>query len=136
MTKIMNIYCDESCHLENDHNKVMVLGAVSCPFDEKDIVFSRIRELKAKHGLGNKSEAKWVKVSQNKIEFYLDLVDYFFDTSNLSFRVLVVPDKAKLEHEKHKQTHDEFYYKMYFSMLKGAIVPSKANNIFIDIKET
>ena len=25
-----NVYCDESCHLENDHQKVMTLGAVWC----------------------------------------------------------------------------------------------------------
>lgn len=31
--KIFNIYCDESCHLENDHQQVMVLGAIWCPED-------------------------------------------------------------------------------------------------------
>ena len=25
-----NIYCDESCHLQNDNSNVMVLGAVWC----------------------------------------------------------------------------------------------------------
>ncbi len=34
MGDIFNVYCDESCHLENDHRKVMVLGAVWCPFDK------------------------------------------------------------------------------------------------------
>ncbi len=34
MSDIFNVYCDESCHLENDHRKVMVLGAVWCPFDK------------------------------------------------------------------------------------------------------
>jgi len=28
MTLIYNVYCDESCHLENDHQSAMVLGAV------------------------------------------------------------------------------------------------------------
>jgi hypothetical protein len=28
---LIKIYCDESCHLENDHIPVMVLGAVTCP---------------------------------------------------------------------------------------------------------
>lgn len=31
MAETFNIYCDESSHLENDHQKVMVLGAVWCP---------------------------------------------------------------------------------------------------------
>ena len=28
MSKTFNIYCDESCHLENDESNVMTLGAV------------------------------------------------------------------------------------------------------------
>jgi hypothetical protein len=30
-SRVYNVYCDESCHLENDHQKVMVLGAVRYP---------------------------------------------------------------------------------------------------------
>ena len=26
MTQVFNVYCDESCHLEHDRQKVMVLG--------------------------------------------------------------------------------------------------------------
>ena len=29
--ELINIYCDESCHLERDGEPIMVLGAVSCP---------------------------------------------------------------------------------------------------------
>ncbi|PKN75613.1 MAG: hypothetical protein CVU49_02645 [Candidatus Cloacimonetes bacterium HGW-Cloacimonetes-2] len=28
MCKVYNVYCDESCHLENDGQKSMVIGAV------------------------------------------------------------------------------------------------------------
>jgi len=28
MSGFYNIYCDESCHLENDHEPVMLVGAV------------------------------------------------------------------------------------------------------------
>ena len=31
MSEIFNIYCDESCHLENDHFRFMVLGGLWCP---------------------------------------------------------------------------------------------------------
>jgi hypothetical protein len=31
MSDIFTVSCDESCHLENDHQKVMVLGEVWCP---------------------------------------------------------------------------------------------------------
>ncbi len=34
MREEFNIYCDESCHLENDLQKAMVLGAVWCSKDK------------------------------------------------------------------------------------------------------
>lgn len=37
MSDIVNVYCDESCHLGNDHQKVMVLGAVWYPFDKTSV---------------------------------------------------------------------------------------------------
>lgn len=35
MSPMFNIYCDESCHLENDGQPVMVLGALSCPTEQE-----------------------------------------------------------------------------------------------------
>jgi hypothetical protein len=34
MSQVFNIYCDESCHLEHDQQKAMVLGAVWCPLEK------------------------------------------------------------------------------------------------------
>ncbi|MEE0877358.1 MAG: hypothetical protein UIH18_08670 [Fibrobacteraceae bacterium] len=48
----------------------------------------------------------------------------------------MIPDKKKLNHQMFNQTHDEWYYKMYFSMLKAMLVPTDTYNIFIDIKDT
>jgi hypothetical protein len=59
-----------------------------------------------------------VKVSPAKTQFYLDLMDYFFDDDDLHFRALVVPNKSKLRHSEFRQSHDDWYYKMYFDMLK------------------
>lgn len=131
-----NIYCDESCHLENDHQKVMVLGAVWCPFEKTREISSRIREIKSKHTLSSQFEIKWTKVSPGKIQFYLDLIDYFFDNDDLHFRALIVPDKSALRHSEHNQIHDDFYYKMYFDMLKIIISPDASYHIYIDIKDT
>jgi len=131
-----NIYCDESCHLLNDDSKVMVLGAVWCPKDKKKEIFQRIREIKASHGFKKDFELKWNKVSPAKVDFYLDIVNYFFDTDDLHFRVLVVPDKKSLNHSAFNQTHDDFYYKMYFDLLKVIFSPVCAYNIYIDIKDT
>lgn len=136
MSDIINIYCDESCHLEHDHQKAMVLGAVWCPCELAASISKRIREIKDAHGLGGSFEIKWTKVSPAKSDFYLDLVDYFLDDDDLHFRALVIPDKSLLNHEMHDQTHDDWYYKMYFDLLKVIIDPKLRYHIYIDIKDT
>ncbi|MBI1185251.1 DUF3800 domain-containing protein [bacterium] len=147
MREIINIYCDESCHLENDKEKVMALGAVHCPASKKSEIFQRLSELKKKHNLIPKNkknpndnrtyyELKWNKVSLAKINYFKDVIDYFFADDDLHFRVLLVPDKSKLDYEKFNHTHDTFYYKMYFSMLKVILNPEKAHHIYIDIKDS
>jgi hypothetical protein len=136
MSETFNIYCDESCHLEKDEHAVMVLGAVWCPLDKSRDIAVRIRELKAKHGFHPKFEIKWQKVSPKKLAFYLDVLDFFFDDDDLHFRALIIPDKQALRHDIHGHTHDDFYYKMYFSMLKVLLRPTEKYRIFIDIKDT
>ena len=130
-----NIYCDESCHLENDHINVMVMGAIWCAKDKRKEICKRLREIKADFGLAPHFEIKWNKVSPAKEEFYLSLIDYFFD-DDIHFRALIVPDKSVLNHELFNQTHDDFYYKMYFDLLKVILTPANRYNIYIDIKDT
>ena len=131
-----NIYCDESCHLENDHQKVMTLGAVWCATEKAREISIRIREKRVQHGLKANFEIKWTKVSPAKEDFYMDIIDYFFDDDDLHFRGLVVPDKSKLQHEIFSQTHDEWYYKMYFDMLKVIFSPDARYHVYLDIKDT
>jgi hypothetical protein len=136
MSDIFNIYCDESCHLQHDHQQVMVLGAVWCPLEKTREIAKRIREIKQRHNLSPAFEVKWIKVSPVKKLFYLDLMDYFFDDDDLHFRALIVPDKSQLRHEDFAQDHDTWYYKMYFDLLKVLFAPHAEYRIFLDIKDT
>jgi len=136
MSSIHNVYCDESCHLERDRQPVMVLGAVWCPLERSRETSVHIREIKTQHGLPPRFESKWGKVSPAKQDFYLELLDYFFDNADLHFRVLVVQDKSKLQHELYGQTHDTWYYKMYFDMLKAILDPQSRYRIYVDVKDT
>jgi len=135
-TSKYNIYCDESCHLEHDHQKVMVLGAVWCPAEKTTQIFSQLREIKTKHGFGRNFEIKWTKISPAKTDFYLNIVNYFFDEPDLHFRGLVVTDKDKLKHKIFNQDHDTWYYKMYFHMLNVIFFPDNKYRIYLDIKDT
>jgi hypothetical protein len=68
MPQSYNVYCDESCHLEHDHQGVMVLGAVWCPAEKTREVMTRLKEIKARHGVAALTEVKWVKASRPKLE--------------------------------------------------------------------
>jgi hypothetical protein len=136
MGQIFNVYCDESCHLQYDNSDVMVLGSIWCPLDKTREISEQIRSIIAKHKLLDDFEIKWNKVSPAKEQFYLDLMDYFFDNDDLHFRALVALRKLKLQHAKYNQTHDEWYYKMYFTMLKVILDPKCRYRIYLDIKDT
>lgn len=130
-----NIYCDESCHLEHDQQPIMLLGAVWCPQSEVRRYSVSIRELKAKYGA--RGELKWNKASISKLDYYLDLVNLFFSTPNLNFRCLVVDDKSKLNHAYFNQgSHDSFYYKMYFYLLRNILSYKNQYYIYLDMKDT
>lgn len=131
---LYNIYCDESCHTLNDGNNIMVLGGVWCSKENVRRINEKIRAIKNKYSI--KHEMKWVKVSEAKKDAYLELIRYFFEEEDLHFRVLVVDNKKALDHQTYHQTHDEWYYKMYFNMLKTILNPSDQYNIYLDIKDT
>ena len=136
METIINIYCDESCHLPNDGQKAMVLGALWCFKTEAGDHNHAIAELKAKHHLSPFFEIKWTKVSSGKLDFYKDLLNYFFNNNTIGFRAWVIPDKSILSHEKYNQTHDDWYYKMYFYLLRNLISTDRKHHIYLDIKDT
>lgn len=135
MIDTINIYCDESCHLENDLEPVMSVGAVWCPHKDVARLSAAVRELKIRHKANG--ELKWTKVSNARIQFYLDLVEWFITEEQLHFRGLVVLNKERLDHEQFNPGgHDDFYYKMYFSLLSKILSPEKRYNIYLDIKDT
>ena len=136
MNRTYNIYCDESCHLEKDGQKVMVLGAVWCPKATRTKrIAARIRRIKTRHGLSPDFEIKWSKVSPGKAAFYLDLLEYFFREPNLHFRALIA-DKRVLRHAELGTDHETWYYKMYFNLLKVLFSPRDRYHVYLDLKDT
>ncbi len=130
--KTFNIYCDESCHIENDHKQFMFLGSISAAFNQVKLHTENIKELKKKHNFY--AEIKWTSVSKSKVHFYTDLVDYFFAT-DLKFRAIGV-DKSKINYQAHNKTFDDFYYTMYYYLLNHNLNSLFTYNVFLDIKDT
>lgn len=134
---LYNVYCDESCHTEKDGIPVMAWGAVAYKMPFVWELSKEIRRLKAEYGLSSSDfEAKWTKVSPGQVEFYLALVDLFLANDQLRFRGIVVPDKSLLNHAAFEQSHDDWYYKMYFRMLHPTINRANRYRIYLDIKDT
>lgn len=132
MSKTFNIYCDESCHIENDHKNYMFLGSTSVAYNQVKFHTAQINELKKKHRFYG--EIKWSKVSKSKLRFYLDLVDYFFAT-DLQFRCVGV-QKSKINAGAFNLSYDDFYYRMYYSLLNHNINTTYNYNVYLDIKDT
>ena len=137
---LINLYCDESGHLENDGINVMVLGVLSCPGSRVSATARALRRIKDAHGMGHGApslfEVKWSKVSSGAVGFYREYLDYFFDSEELEFRALVVRNKAKLQHDRFQQSHDDWYYKMFYQALEPLIAPENTYNVYLDIKDT
>jgi len=132
MNKTFNIYCDESCHIEKDHKKYMLLGCVSVAYNQLKRHTERINDIKKKYNFYG--EIKWTGVSSSKHLFYKDLLDYFFDT-DIRFRAVIV-DKTKIKNDRFGQDFDTFYYKMYYQLLIHRKNTEYSYNVYLDIKDT
>ena len=109
----------------------MFLGSVSCAYPQIRRHTKRIDELKKAHNFY--AEIKWSNVSQAKIRFYLDLIDYFFVT-DLRFRSIGI--KKSLIRVDDNTTYDDFYYKMYYYLLNYKIDTLDHYNVYLDIKDS
>lgn len=133
---IASIYCDESCHLEHDGHSSMALSAVWCLASDTKNLHQEIRKIKIKHGLPVNHEFKWKKLSNSKLEFYKEIVEFFFTQPSLHARVVLAKGKSDLCHGEYDQTHDDWYYKMYYFLLANVLQNQQPVNIYIDPKDT
>lgn len=132
-----NFYCDESCHLRRDKNKIMVLGGVYCPTSQSKSFNKDIVDIKKAHGWNPRTELKWTQIAPSNEELFLALIDYFFENPNLSFRGYVARGKDELNLDD-DYSYNEWYYKIYYRMIEFVLDKYKADdfNFYIDIKDT
>lgn len=135
MENTFNIYCDESCHIYDDNQKTMVLGCLELPKTDLKAISDQVKEIKQKHNMQKMTEIKWNKVSNNKLDFYLEIIDFFLKTDALKFRCVVVPNKSLLNHEDFEQTGDLFYYKMFYLAIKDMLKSENIYNVYFDYKD-
>ena len=132
------IYSDESSHLGKSSD-FMIIGAIWCSVNEVRNFTDKIKLLREKHGIPRHWETKWTKISGAKEQYYLDLVRAFFNEEGVNYRAIIIPTEG-LNHDLHKQTEDEFYYKAQYMMLKNVVEKlstkeRKIFRIFLDYKD-
>ncbi|MCP4230766.1 MAG: DUF3800 domain-containing protein, partial [bacterium] len=110
-----DIYCDESRQdLFNSKSagsgNYIILGGVWFETEQREFLKDKIKEIQCKHG--KFYEMKWKSVSDAKIDYYLDIVRYFFD-NDIRFRSIII-DSEKIDLIKfHSDDSELAFYKFY-----------------------
>lgn len=127
----INIYCDESRHT-NPNDNYMVIGAISCLRDQKNDIFRKINTMKKEHRVW--PEFGWKKLSNNRKDFYMSMIDLFEKERSLAFRCIVV-DRNILDHDTYNLGDEELgFYKIYYQMLIHWLKPGFIYHIYCDMK--
>ncbi|MCU1301638.1 MAG: hypothetical protein JWQ87_1922 [Candidatus Sulfotelmatobacter sp.] len=127
------VYCDESRHNGPENHRYMAIGGLWVPEDQKQAISRTFRDLC--RSLRLNSEVKWNKTSQSRLPEYKRLIDFFFDSPGLSYRVIVV-DQSKVDLARfHGGDQELGFYKFYYQMLKSWITGGNEYLILLDRKQ-
>lgn len=129
------IYADES-GLDALTNKgahtFCAIGGIWIPAAQRVLLKKSIGEIKAKYKISG--ELKWQKVSPAYFHLYKDLLDYFFATDFIRFRVVLI-ESSLLDHIKFNNKDPELgFYKFYYQLLHHWILDFNSYDIFLDHK--
>ncbi|MGB4848039.1 MAG: DUF3800 domain-containing protein [Saprospiraceae bacterium] len=129
------VYCDESS-LEALTNKsahrYAAIGGVWIPSTfrqqlKKDILF-----IKGKYSV--RGELKWSKLSPIYLPLYKEIVQYFFQTDQIRFRVILI-ESMNVDHYRFNHNNPELgFYKFYYQLLHHWIFDYNNYNIYLDLK--
>lgn len=132
------IYCDESrqdlFHTKPPGEHYVLIGGIWIKKDKRSEYKEAIKALRRKHNL--RGEFKWKRVSPSRMDFYRELVDFFFDESadDMRFRVLVLRAE-EMDAARFSQSDNELmFYKFYYQLLHHWILDCNDYTIFLDSK--
>jgi len=132
----LHLFCDESLHLPHDKAPFLLLGLVSCPAGRVRSAHEELAAIWERFNLPKHLEIKWTKVSPARLDFYHEVLEWFFTSENVTFRALALPDKQRLYAAIPPESRDALYYRLYYQLLRGAIEQENRYRVFIDLKDT
>ena len=89
------VYCDESgleALTRKDAHMFTAIGGIWMPAEYRDSFKKSMIVIKDKYKI--QGELKWKKVSPAYNDLYLEIINYFFDTPELRFRVILIEAKT------------------------------------------
>lgn len=129
------VYCDESgleALSRREEHLYSAIGGIWLPEDNRADLKNGLKAVKEKHGIHG--ELKWQKLSPSYFELYKDIIDYFFQTEFIRFRVILI-ESSKVDHMRFNNTDAELgFYKFYYQLLHHWIFDFNDYNIFVDLK--
>ena len=130
------VYCDENypdLFTSRDPKvRYMFIGSLWLPAELRKDAKEAIKAVREKHGLWG--EIKWIKVSGQKLPFYLDLLNVFFSFAmDMRFRCIAIDNNAYNSHF-HNQDDELGFYKFYYQLIHHWILDYNEYTIFCDKK--
>jgi len=132
-----DVYCDESrpdlLSSTKPGAKFMLIGGLWLENSNRQAYKNSIHHLRDQYSVGG--EFKWQKISPSRKDFYIALIDWFFELGlDLRFRCIAV-DHGSVDLVHYHQSDQELgFYKFYYQMLHHWILDFNEYNIFNDFK--
>lgn len=130
------VYCDESCIealTKKDEHSFVGIGGIWIPSEMRLKLKKDLEQIKNKYEIFG--ELKWNKVSPKYLPLYKEIIDYFFDSKFIRFRVILIEaHKVDLIHF-HNSDAELGFYKFYYQMIKTWIYDFNDYSIFLDLKK-
>lgn len=133
----IEVYCDESYpdlfSSASPRVRFLVIGSLWLAQEERVRFKREIHTLRNRYKIGG--EFKWTKISPSKIEFYKELLAWFYSRGDLlRFRCIAIDcEKIDLFHF-HQNDQELGFYKFYYQMLHHWIHSFNSYSIYCDYK--
>jgi len=129
------VYCDESgqelfkSRLSGEH--YVLIGSAWIKAEDRRKHKDDVRTIRQRYKVHG--EFKWNKVSDSRLDFYLDIVKWFF-RSDIRFRVLVLRANELDVVKFHDDDNELMFYKFYYQLLHHWILDFNKYKVFLDTR--
>jgi hypothetical protein len=129
------VYCDESnpefFKSRREGRCYVLIGGVWVRAEDRAAHKAAIKEIRQRHNVHG--EFKWNRVSPSRLEFYTDIVKWFFATREARFRTIVLK-VDELNDKLHQCDNELAFYKFYYQVLHHWILDQNSYRVFVDTR--